>query len=320
MKSTIQWIFFGSVAIATMSVQAQQAVPAAGQSGRTWTPARTASGAPDIQGVWNYGTMTPLERPAQWAGKEVLTKEEAEAYEKQTVARRDENDAVTAGPDWWELQNNVLKNRRTSLVIDPPTGRIPATTAEYQARQQAGGRGRGRGNAYEGPETLSLQDRCIAWPAAGPPYQPTVYNNNVQIVQSPGYVMLLSEMIHVARIVRMDGSPHGTMPRWYGDSRGRFEGDTLVVDTVNFNGRLNYRGSGENLHLIERFTRTGPDTMEYRYTVDDPGVWTSPWTVQLDMTRIDGLVYEFACHEGNEISVTGTLRGARLAEKESAVR
>jgi hypothetical protein len=278
-------------------------------------PARTATGAPDIQGVWNYGTMTPLERPAQWANKDVLTQEEAEAYQKQTIARRDENDAVTAGPDWWELQNNVLKNRRTSLVIDPPNGRVPATTAEYQARQQAGGRGRGRGNAYEGPEALSLQDRCIAWPAAGPPYQPTVYNNNVQIVQSSGYIMMLSEMIHTARIVRMDGSPHGTMRRWYGDSRGHWEGDTLVVDTVNFNGRLNYRGSGESLHLIERFTRTGPDTLEYRYTVDDPGVWTSPWTVRLDMTRIDGLVYEFACHEGNEISVTGTLRGARMAEK-----
>ena len=316
MKSTIQWILFGAVAIATMSVQAQRGVPGPRQSGRAWAPPRTASGAPDIQGVWNYGTMTPLERPAQWAGKEVLTREEAEAYEKQTVARRDENDAVTAGPDWWELQNNVLKNRRTSLVIDPPTGRVPATTAEYQARQQAAGRGRGRGNAYEGPEALSLQDRCIAWPAAGPPYQPTVYNNNVQIVQTPGYIMLLSEMIHTARIVIMDGSPHGTMRKWYGDSRGHWEGDTLVVDTVNFNGRLNYRGSGDNLHLIERFTRTGPDTMQYRYTVDDPGVWSAPWTVQLDMTRIDGLVYEFACHEGNDISVIGTLRGARLAEQE----
>ena len=318
MKSAIQWILFGSVAVATMSVQAQRAVPAPRQSGRTWTPTRTASGAPDIQGVWNYGTMTPLERPAQWAGKEVLTQEEAAAYEKQTVARRGENDAVTAGPDWWELQNNVLKNRRTSLVVDPASGRVPATTPEYQARQQAVGRG--RGNAYEGPEVLSLQDRCIAWPAAGPPYQPTVYNNNVQIVQSPGYIMLLSEMIHTARIVRMDASPHGTMRRWYGDSRGHWEGETLVVDTVNFNGRLNFRGSGENLHLIERFTRTGPDTMEYRYTVDDPGVWTSPWTVQLDLTRIDGLVYEFACHEGNEISVTGTLRGARLAEREGIAR
>src|SRR5262245_34135317 len=282
------------VAAATMGVHArgsaQRTAPATRQTGASWKPTRTASGAPDLEGVWNYGTMTPLERPAQFAGKDVLTPAEAEAYEKQTIARRGDNDAVTAGPDWWEPQNNVLKNRRTSLVVEPADGRIPATTPEYQARQRAGGAapGRGRGNAYEGPEALSLQDRCIAWPAAGPPYQPTVYNNNIQIVQTAGYIMLLSEMIHTARIVPLDNSAHGNMRRWYGDSRGHWEGDTLVVDTINFNGRLNFRGSGENLHLIERFTRTGPDSLEYRYTIDDPGVWTKQWTVQLDMTRIDG--------------------------------
>jgi hypothetical protein len=322
MKSaTISWLLFGAVAAATLGIPidsgAQRATLEPRRPARRWTPARTAAGTPDIEGVWNYGTMTPLERPPQWAGKEVLTPEEADQYEKQTLARRDDNDAVTAGPDWWELQNNVLKNRRTSLVVDPNDGRIPPTTAEYQARQRAAG-GRGRGNAYEGPEALGLQDRCIAWPAAGPPYQPTVYNNNVQIVQTARHIVLLSEMIHTARIVRMDRSSHGTMRSWYGDSRGHWEGDTLVVDTVNFNGRLNFRGSGENLHLMERFTRTGPDTMEYAYTIDDPTVWTKPWTVRLDMTRIDGLVYEFSCHEGNAISVIGTLQGARLADKEGA--
>jgi hypothetical protein len=131
---------------------------------------------------------------------------------------------------------------------------------------------------------------------------------------------MLSEMIHTARIVRMDDSPHGTMRRWYGDSRGHWEGETLIVDTVNFNGRLNFRGSGDSLHLVERFTRTGPDTLEYRYTVDDPSVWTEPSTVRLDMTRIEGLVYEFSCHEGNAISMIGTLRGARLAEQEGSRR
>ncbi len=311
MKSTtVSTLLLSAVAATSMMVQAQ--APAQRQA-----PARRE---PDLQGVWNYGTMTPLERPAQWAGKDVLTQAEAEAYEKQTIERREGNDAVTAGPDWWELQNNVLKNRRTSLIVDPADGRIPPTTAEYQARQKAAGRGRGRGGSIDDPETLALQDRCIAWPAASPPYQPTVYNNNVQIVQSPGSIVVLSEMIHTARIVRMDGSPHGSLRSWYGDSRGRWEGDTLVVDTVNFNGRLNFRGSGESLHLIERFTRTGPDTMEYRYTVDDPSVWTKPWTVKLDMTRIDGQVYEFSCHEGNAISMIGALRGARLAEKEGARR
>jgi hypothetical protein len=275
---------------------------------------RTPWGDPDLQGVWNYGTMTPLERPAQWAGKEVLTPAEAEAYEKQTVSRRSENDAVTAGPDWWEQQNNVLKNRRTSLVVDPADGRIPPTTAEYQAR--TAGRGRGRGAAIQDPENLALQDRCVVWPAASPPYQPTVYNNNVQIVQTPRHVMVLSEMIHTARIVPIDGGPHGTVRTWHGDSRGRWEGDTLVVDTINFNGRLNFRGTGEDLHLIERFTRSGPETLDYQYTVDAPRVWTKPWTVQLDMTRITGLIYEFACHEGNAISMTGALKGARLSEQE----
>jgi hypothetical protein len=308
-------VSFLVLALTAASIALSGQAPAGQSAAPTRALPRIPSGEPDLQGVWNYGTMTPLERPAQWAGKEVLTQAEAEAYETQTISRRAGNDAVTAGPDWWELQNNVLKNRRTSLIVDPADGRIPPTTAEYQART-ATGRGRGRGGTIQDPENLALQDRCIAWPAASPPYQPTVYNNNVQIVQTPRHVVLLSEMIHTARIVRMDGSPHDTLRTWYGDSRGRWDGNTLVVDTTNFNGRLNFRGTGENLHLIERFTRTGPDTLEYQYTVDDPRVWTKPWTVRLDMTRIDGLVYEFACHEGNAISMIGSLKGARLVEQE----
>ena len=311
------------VAAASIGVYARaaaQPATAPRPGARAWTLPRTPWGAPDLQGVWNYGTMTPLERPPQWAGKEVLTLAEAAAYEKQTVERRADNTGVTAGPDWWELENNVLKNRRTSLVVDPADGRLPPTTTEYQARVAAG-RGRGRGGApIQGPENLTLQDRCIAWPAASPPYQPTVYNNNVQIVQTPNYVVLLSEMIHTARILRTDGSAHGALPSLYGDSRGRWDGNTLVVDTINFNGRLNFRGTGEDLHLIERFTRTGADTLEYHYTVDDSHVWTGPWTVRLDMTRIDGPIHEFACHEGNAISVIGSLKGARLAEQEAGAR
>ena len=312
--------FLLAIVAASIGMDAQTAgrQPVASTRPGTTVP-KTPWGDPDLQGVWNYGTMTPLERPAQWAGKEVLTQAEAEAYEKQTVSRRGDNDAVTAGPDWWELQNNVLKNRRTSLIVDPPDGRIPATTSEYQART-ATGRGRGRGGTITDPENLALQDRCIAWPAASPPYQPTVYNNNVQIVQTPRHVMLLSEMIHTVRIVRMDGSPHAPQRTWYGDSRGRWDGNTLVVDTINFNGRLNFRGTGEDLHLIERFTRSGPDTLDYQYTVDVPSVWTKPWTVRLDMTRIDGLLYEFACHEGNAISMIGALKGARLSEQEGPQR
>jgi hypothetical protein len=314
-KGPVSFLLLAVVA-ASIGVDAQTTGRQPAAPTREGTVPRTPWGDPDLQGVWNYGSMTPLERPAQWAGREVLSQAEAEAYEKQIVSRRGENDAVTAGPDWWELQNNVLKNRRTSLIVDPADGRIPPTTSEYQAR--TAGRGRGRGAPIQDPENLALQDRCIAWPAASPPYQPTVYNNNVQIVQTPRYVMLLSEMIHTVRIVRMDGSTHGTMRTWYGDSRGRWDGNTLVVDTTNFNGRLNFRGTGEDLHLIERFTRTGPETLDYQYTVDAPHVWTRPWTVRLDMTRIDGLLYEFACHEGNAISMTGSLKGARLTEQDAA--
>jgi hypothetical protein len=181
------------------------------------------------------------------------------------------------------LENNVLKNRRTSLVVTRPTA-ASAHDGRVSARVAAGRR---PAAPLFRVREATLQDRCIAWPAASPPYQPTVYNNNVQIVQTPNYVVLLSEMIHTARIVRTDGSAHGAMRSLYGDSRGRWDGNTLVVDTINFNGRLNFRGTGEDLHLIERFTRTGADTLEYHYTVDDR-MSDQSWTVRLDMTRIDG--------------------------------
>jgi hypothetical protein len=296
--------------------QAQAPRPAPGprQNAKPWTLARTPWGDPDLEAVWNYGTATPLERPAQWAGKAVLTEEEAAAYEKQNAERRGGTN-VTAGPDWWEPQNGILKNRRTSLIVDPPDGRLPPAAASATGRGR-GGRG-GGGGQYENPEQLNLQDRCIAWPAAAPPYSPTVYNNNIGIVQTKDYIVLQSEMIHVARIVRMNGT-HGTRTSMYGDSVGHWEGPTLVVDTINFNGKINYRNTGDHLHLIERFTRTGDSTLEYRYTVDDSNTWSRPWTAMLDMTKSDAPIYEFACHEGNSISVIGTLQGARLLEREAA--
>ncbi|MSR20338.1 MAG: hypothetical protein EXR91_05100 [Gemmatimonadetes bacterium] len=275
------------------------------------TPPRTSWGDPDLQGVWNYGTMTPLERPTQWAGREVLSEDEAVAYEQQTIERR--ADALsTAGPDWWELENNVLRNRRTSLIVDPPDGRIPPLATPPQGRGRGGGRG---GPRYDNPEDLSLQDRCIAWPATGPPMMPTVYNNNVLIVQARGYVVLVTEMIHNARIVPMDGRPHDPGPSMYGDPRGHWEADTLVVESVGFDGRLPFRGSGRSLHLTERFTRTSDGTLEYRFTVEDATVWSRPWTVRIDMGRSAGLMYEFACHEGNDRSVSGILGGARYEER-----
>ena len=298
----------GSTSVLVETVSGQTAAPSA----KPWAVARLPGGDPDLEGVWNYGTATPLERPAQWAGRTELTAEEAAGWEKQNAERRG-GTFITAGPDWWEPQNNILKNRRTSLVVDPPDGRLPPAAVPSVGR---GGRGGRPGGQYDNPEDLSLQDRCIAWPAAAPPYTPTVYNNNIGIIQTKDVIALQSEMIHVARIVRMNGT-HGAMPSMYGDSVGHWEGTALVVDTINFNGRLNYRNTGDRLHLIERFTRTGNDTLEYRFTVDDPKAWSRQWTAMLDMTRTDDRIYEFACHEGNAISVIGTLKGARMAEQRS---
>jgi hypothetical protein len=257
--------------------------------------------------------MTPFERPAQWAGREVITEEEAVAYQTATIERR-EGALNTAGPDWWELENNVLRGRRTSLVVDPPDGRLPPQVP------RPGGRGRGAGSGgggqYDNPESLALQDRCIAWPASGPPMIPTVYNNNLQIVQTEDYVVLMTEMIHNVRIVPMDGRPRGPIPSMHGEPRGRWEGDTLVVETINFDGTLPYRGSGSNLHLVERFTRTSETTLEYAFTVEDPTVWTRPWTARIDMGPSAGPIFEFACHEGNERSVSGVLSGARYEERQ----
>jgi len=280
------------------------ASPAA--SAKPWSLARTSWGDPDFDGVWNYATMTPFERSRDMNSKEVLTAEEAAAFEQDTIARRATANQ-TAGPDWWDPGTAVMKNRRTSLVIDPPDGRVPPMTPDAQKRMAA--RGRPQRNNPEAPEDLALNERCLLWSTAGPPMMPGVYNNNVQFIQTPGYIVIVNEMIHEARVVPMDGRPHGAMRRWMGDSRGHWEGPTLVVDTINFIDKVNYRGSSENLHVIERFTRANDDTLVYRFTIDDPTTWTKPWTAEIEMTKIPGLMYEYACHEGNERSVIGSLSG-----------
>jgi hypothetical protein len=298
-----------------MTVSAQSKPTASSpEPATTWTAPRTVWGDPDFDGVWNFGTMTPLERSPAFAGKAVLTEEEAAAFQQQTIERR-ANGNQTAGPDWWDLENNVLKNRRTSLITDPADGRIPALSEEGRARAAARGRRGGGRNAPEAPEDLALNERCILWGTTGPPMIPAVYNNNVQFFQTPEYVVILSEMIHDARIVPIDGRPHGSLRRLLGDSRGHWEGQTLVVDTVNFTDETSFRGSTENLHLVERFTRTAPDTIDYSFTVDDAATWILPWTATMALTRIAGNIFEYACHEGNERSVIGSLSGTRAAEQ-----
>jgi hypothetical protein len=280
--------------------------------GRAWTPPRTPWGDPDLHGVWNYATMTPLERPRDLAGKDVLSAEEAAAFERQTNERQGATNN-TAGPDWWDPGTRHLTSRRTSLIVDPASGRLPALTPEAQQRATARAQtARDRGPA-EGPEDLGLNVRCLNWSTAGPPMLPGVYNNNVEFVQTRTNIVLFNEMIHDARIVPMDGRPHGAVRRWLGDSRGRWEAGTLVIDTIGFTDKTSFRGADENLHLVERFTRVDADTIDYRFTAEDPTVWTAPWTASFPMHRTSERMYEYACHEGNARSMEGILRASLVS-------
>lgn len=287
-----------------------------------WVMSRTPDGQPDLQGVWDYRTATPLERPAQFKDKPFLTDEDVAEYERRAAARPDgrppddpRTDPSVQSPDWLDYGKRVVGSRRSSLVIDPPDGRIPPLTPAAQARGAARREAARAHGPSDNPENRSTWERCIT---RGLPegLLPAGYNNNIEIIQTATHVVLLMEMIHDARVVPLDGRPHlpaGT-GQWMGDSRGHWEGATLVVDTVNFSPKANFRGSSEGLHLVERFTRTGPGTLEYRFTVEDAGTWTRPWTVEVPMVLSDQPVYEYACHEGNH-GLRNILSQARSAEK-----
>jgi hypothetical protein len=297
--------------------------PLAGQ--RAWTPERTPDGHPDLQGIWDYRSATPLERPARFAGREFMTPEEVREYERLAAEREDgrtPDDPTTAQsvhPSWWlDYGKTVVKTARTSLIVDPPDGKIPALSAEGQRRvaaRRAAAKARGPADSHE---SRGLFERCIT---RGVPegLLPGPYNNNLQVIQTPDHVVLFTEMIHDARIVPMDGRPHAAphIRELLGDSRGRWEGDTLVVDTTNFTDLTSFRGAGANLHLVERFTLLDANTLEYRFTVDDPSTWTRPWTVAYPMVRTEGQIYEYACHEGN-YGLRNILSGARWEERAAA--
>jgi len=295
------------------------ALPVAGQANKSVA----AGGHPDLQGLWTNATITPFERPKDLAGKEFFTEEEAAAYEKRVAenSNRDrrgataEADVAGAYNDFWfDRGNKIVPTRRTSLVIDPPDGKIPPLTP--QAQKAAAAAAAISRRPPEGPEDMGLPDRCLLWPTAGPPMLPTGYNSNYQILQIPGYVVIFIEMIHDVRIIPLDGRPHlpQHIRQWLGDSRGRWEGNTLVVDTTNFTDKTHFRGADRNLHLIERFTRSGPNTILYEFTVDDPTAFTHSWTAQALLTKTAGPIYEYACHEGN-YSMFNVLKGARSQEK-----
>jgi len=330
--------FFNSIGAAALAMLfvllaqmplAGQARSAAGANGaaKVWSVPRTPDGQPDLQGIWTNATVTPLERPTELAGKQVFTEGEAAEYEKQAVQRNnaDRNrqdltpqaDVARAYNDlWYDRGTKVVSTNQTSLIVDPPDGRIPALTADGQKKAAELAEAR-RLHPADGPENRSLNERCIKWGTAGPPMLPGPYNNNYQIVQIPGYIIVVVEMIHDARIIPLDGRPH--LPQnirlWLGDSRGHWEGDTLVVETTNFRSDGTYRNTiPETLHLVERFTRTDADTILYEFRVDDPSTFTKPWTAAVPMTKVQGPLYEYACHEGN-YAMTGVLAGARAEEK-----
>jgi hypothetical protein len=271
----------------------------------TGTTSRTAWGDPNLEGIWDFRTATPLERPGEFEGREFLAAEEIAEFERRRAGRTDgrawpEEPPLTNHAPWWlDYGTTVNTTKRTSLIVDPPDGRIPPLTLEGQKRADAFRAARLR--PATGPEDRGLAERCITGFNAGPPMLPGAYNNNVQIFQTPGYVVLLNEMVHDARIVPVDGQPH--LPRqirqWMGDSRGRWEGATLVVETTNFKDETNFRNASARLQVIERFTRTGADTLLYEFTVTDPSTWIRSWSAAVSMKKTQGPMFEYACHEGN---------------------
>jgi hypothetical protein len=283
--------------------------------------ARTPDGHPDLQGIWNNSTQTPLQRPVALGTKQFYTDAELAKLRlhDHDTDRLADGDPGTYNQFWWE-EGGFLK--QTSLIVDPLDGRMPPLTAEGE-RRRAELRARSDDRS-DNPEERNLAERCIT---RGAPKLPGGYNNNFQIVQTPGYVTILQEMIHEARIIPLDGRPHAPseIRSFLGDSRGRWDGDTLIVETTNFRRNVDETsynccgGASENLSIVERFTIVDKDTIDYRYTVNDPTMFTRSWTVSLPMRRVDGPIYEYACHEGN-VGMEGILRGGRDEDRRATQR
>ena len=321
------------VASTLLAVALLAPLPAAGQSA-SGTPPRTPDGKPDIQGSFTFSTITPLQRPQALAGKDTLTSEEAAEFEasENTRLNRDLFDPIKGAPSagyapraqggvlsynefWYERGSRLTRDKRTSLIVDPPDGRVPLTDAARKKNEEQGKRlSTGFADSYT---DRSLADRCIVGFNSGPPMISGAYNNNLHILQVPGYVVILNEMIHNTRIIPTDGRPHGRIRQWAGDSRGRWEGNTLIVETINFLRETSLIGSTADTKLVERFTRVDPDTVMYEFTVRDPNSYTRPWSVMMPLTRTDEKLYEYACHEGN-YGLHGILAGARAKDKANA--
>jgi hypothetical protein len=313
---------FGIVAAIVLAAAAPSA------QSKAYKAPRTPDGQPDLQGFWTNATYTPLERP-DGVTKALYTPAEAEAAIKRAVQRESaQTEPGTTADVHYDFsqfgldrsQSTFVRSLRTSLIVDPPDGKIPPVTAEgkrrlaerEEAQKKLGGR-------WDSAESNQLDDRCLIMAGPGPPLMDAAYNSNYHIVQSPGVVMILTEMIHDVRIIPLDGRPQpdARVRQWMGLSRGRWEGETLVVETTNFNGKNPFRGSDENLRVTERFTRLADDTIEYKFTIDDPTMWARPWSAESAMKKTVGPIFEHACHEGN-FGLYNTLVGARLEEKRVA--
>jgi hypothetical protein len=302
-----------------------------------WTPPRTPYGQPDLQGTWTTQTYTPLQRPKRYAGQEFLTEAEAEeltklltqedvdplvggifaASDEERRKRVQQDDPTHYNNAVWltTAQPKALSSRRTSLIIDPPDGLVPPLTPEGQKRAAA----RRAAAGFDSYENRPLQERCVIWTHEGPPMMPPPYNDVLQIIQTPDYVVVFRELATAPRVIPTDGRPHisATLRLWNGDSVGRWEGDSLVVDTTNFTDKTAFQGSSASLHVVERFTRVSHDRILYQFTVDDPATWTRPWTAEIPMMQTEGQLFEYACHEGN-YGLPNILSGARYTEREAA--
>ena len=284
------------VATAAALLIASTGAPVCAQAGSNWQPPG------DIDGLWDFATATPLQRPADYAEQEYFTAEEANRFERDLIARRAEaqkRSPSVHAPYWLDHGRNVQESRRTSLIFDPPNGRIPPMTEDGRRRAQE--RRDKRQKVPAGPEDRSLWERCLMGFNAGPPMNPGAYNNNVLILVTPDTVALLNEMVHETRIVPLDDQPRlpEHLRQFKGDSRGYWDGETLVIETRNFEPRISFQGSGGNMRLVERFTRFDDATLIYEYTIDDPESFNRPWSARLEMKKSDQALFEYACHEGN---------------------
>ena len=322
--------------LAAVPASGQRQAQRVADTASTWIPPRTPDGQPDLQGLWTTQTFTPLERPEHLAGKEFFTEEEAAALHQQLTAEgvdpsarnaltiedaearetrlqqtRDAAHPISSASSAVHYDNDIwlrtpvpkgLSSRRTSLITDPPDGQIPPRTPAARERAAAARDARRQRGAFDGYETRPLQERCIVWPHNGPPMLPTNYNDIHLILQTPEYVVVFTEQSNNSpRIIPLDGRPHisDEIRQFPGDSRGHWEGDTLVVESRNFTDKTRFQGSTAALHVVERFTRVAADRIRYEFTVDDPTSWTRPWSAEIPMVQTEGPLFEFACHEGN---------------------